>query len=125
MGLLGSRPSTALGTCFRGNDGLGLLICERALVSGHYELGLEVVKLWPSSCYIKHRSTPWYVLCIQALKQNRQHLSRYQRFTLAMGSPGAVHDVYRVFEMNRERWKVAALEKLQETAQDLFSSSVI
>jgi hypothetical protein len=37
-----------------------------------------------------------------------------------MGSPGAVHDAYRLFEMNRERWKVTALEKLQETAQDIF-----
>jgi catechol-2,3-dioxygenase len=36
-------------------------------------LGLDVVKLWPSSCYIKHPATPWYVVCIQALKQNRQH----------------------------------------------------
>src|SRR5262245_29260763 len=42
-------------------------------------LGLEVVKLWPSSCYVKHSATPWYVVCIQALKSNRQHLSRYQR----------------------------------------------
>jgi catechol 2,3-dioxygenase-like lactoylglutathione lyase family enzyme len=83
-------------------------------------LGLEVVKLWPSSCYVKHPSTPWYVVCIQALKQNRQHLSRYQRFTLAMGSPGAVHNAYRLFETHRESWKVAALEKLQETARDTF-----
>jgi catechol 2,3-dioxygenase-like lactoylglutathione lyase family enzyme len=83
-------------------------------------IGLEVVKLWPSSCYVKHPSTPWYVVCIQALKQNRQHLSRYQRFTLAMGSPGAVHNAYRLFETHRESWKVAALEKLQETAQDTF-----
>ena len=41
-------------------------------------LGLEVVKLWPSSCYIKHPATPWYVVCIQALKQNRQHLSEVE-----------------------------------------------
>jgi hypothetical protein len=25
-------------------------------------LGLEVVKLWPSSCYVKHPATPWYGL---------------------------------------------------------------
>ena len=57
-------------------------------------LGLEVVKLWPSSCYIKHPATPWYVVCLQALKQNRQYLSRYQRFTLAVDSVDAVYDTY-------------------------------
>ena len=61
-------------------------------------LGLEVVKLWPNSCYVKHPATPWYVVCLQALKQNRQHLSRYQRFTLAVESAGAVHAAYRSLE---------------------------
>lgn len=76
-------------------------------------LGLEVVKLWPSSCYVKHRATPWYVVCIQALKQNRQHLSRYQRFTLAVDSASAVHDAHRLLESNRESWKIKDLEKVE------------
>ena len=87
-------------------------------------LGLEVVKLWPSSCYIKHPATPWYVVCIQALKQNRQHLSRYQRFTLAVDSVDAVHDAYRSFETNRQAWKIKDLEKVEASPEDasfLFS----
>jgi catechol-2,3-dioxygenase len=87
-------------------------------------LGLEVVKLWPSSCYIKHPATPWYVVCIQALKQNRQHLSRYQRFTLAVDSVDAVHDAYRSFETNRRAWKIKDLEKVEASGEDasfLFS----
>jgi catechol-2,3-dioxygenase len=87
-------------------------------------LGLEVVKLWPSSCYIKHPATPWYVVCIQALKQNRQHLSRYQRFTLAVDSVNAVHDAYRSFETNRWAWKIKDLEKVEASGEDasfLFS----
>ncbi len=87
-------------------------------------LGLEVVKLWPSSCYIKHPATPWYVVCIQALKQNRQHLSRYQRFTLAVDSVDAVHDAYRSFEANRQAWKIKDLEKVEASGEDaafLFS----
>jgi catechol-2,3-dioxygenase len=87
-------------------------------------LGLEVVKLWPSSCYIKHPATPWYVVCIQALKQNRQHLSRYQRFTLAVDSVDAVHDAYRSFETNRRAWKIKDLEKVEACGEDasfLFS----
>ena len=87
-------------------------------------LGLEVVKLWPSSCYVKHPATPWYVVCIQALKQNRQHLSRYQRFTLAVDSVDAVHLAHRWFEANREAWKISALEKVEASAEEaafLFS----
>jgi catechol-2,3-dioxygenase len=79
-------------------------------------LGLEVVKLWPSSCYVKHPATPWYVVCIQALRQNRQLLSRYQRFTLALESASAVHDAYRLFEANRELWKIRDLEKVEASA---------
>ena len=87
-------------------------------------LGLEVVKLWPSSCYIKHPATPWYVVCIQALKQNRQHLSRYQRFTLAVDSVDAVHNAYRSFEAKRRDWKIKDLEEVDSHGEDasfLFS----
>ncbi len=87
-------------------------------------LGLEVVKLWPSSCYIKHPATPWYVVCIQALKQNRQRLSRYQRFTLAVDSVDSVHDAYRSFETNRRAWKIKDLDKVEASGEDasfLFS----
>jgi catechol 2,3-dioxygenase-like lactoylglutathione lyase family enzyme len=87
-------------------------------------LGLEVVKLWPSSCYVKHPATPWYVVCIQALKQNRQPLSRYQRFTLAVDSANAVHDAYRLFEANLRLWKINALEEIEASgdgASFLFS----
>jgi catechol 2,3-dioxygenase-like lactoylglutathione lyase family enzyme len=87
-------------------------------------LGLEVVKLWPNSCYVKHPITPWYVVCLQALKQNRQHLSRYQRFTLAVESAGAVHAAHRSFEANREVWEIKDLERVEASADEasfLFS----
>jgi catechol 2,3-dioxygenase-like lactoylglutathione lyase family enzyme len=87
-------------------------------------LGLEVVKLWPSSCYIKHPETPWYVVCLQALKENRQPLSRYQRFTLAVESDRAVHDAHRQFVANREAWKIKDLEAVETGAGEasfLFS----
>jgi catechol 2,3-dioxygenase-like lactoylglutathione lyase family enzyme len=83
-------------------------------------LGLEVVKLWPSSCYVKHPATPWYVVCIQALKQNRQPLSRYQRFTLALDSAARVHEAYRSFEANRRAWRIDHLEPIEESAAGTF-----
>jgi catechol 2,3-dioxygenase-like lactoylglutathione lyase family enzyme len=83
-------------------------------------LGLEVVKLWPSSCYVKHPATPWYVVCIQALKQNRQHLSRYQRFTLAVDSADTVHEAYRSFAANRRAWQITHLEPIEEGPTETF-----
>jgi hypothetical protein len=64
------------------------------------------------------------MVCLQALKQNRQHLSRYQRFTLAVESAGAVHVAYRSLEANREAWKIKDLEKVAAIAGEaslLFS----
>jgi catechol 2,3-dioxygenase-like lactoylglutathione lyase family enzyme len=78
-------------------------------------LGLEVVKLWPSSCYIKHPDTPWYVVCIQAQNPNRSRLSRYQRFTIALESPGAVRSAHHDFTANRDHWKLRALEEMNES----------
>lgn len=78
-------------------------------------LGLEVVKLWPSSCYVKHPDTPWYVVCIQAQNPNRRRLSRYQRFTVAVDCCAAVHEAHRIFAANGERWKIKHLDGITET----------
>lgn len=78
-------------------------------------LGLELVKLWPSSCYIKQPDTPWYVVCIQAQNPNRSCLSRYQRFTVALNSPNAVHDAYSELAANRDRWQLRELEDISES----------
>jgi len=75
-------------------------------------LGLEVVKLWPSSCYVKHPDTPWYIVCIHAQNANRRMLSRYQRFTMALASQTDVHAAHREFTANRENWKLQALEQV-------------
>jgi catechol 2,3-dioxygenase-like lactoylglutathione lyase family enzyme len=78
-------------------------------------LGLEVVKLWPSSCYVKHPNTPWYIVCIQTQNPNRPRLSRFQRFTIALESPSAVHDAHRTFTAKRDPWKLRALEDVQKS----------
>ena len=77
-------------------------------------LGLEIVKLWPSSCYVKHPDTPWYVVCIKAQNANRPRLSRYQRFTISVESRAAVHDAHREFTANRDNWKLRTLEEVCE-----------
>ena len=77
-------------------------------------LGLEVLKLWPSSCYVKHPDTSWYVVCIQAQNPNRPRLSRYQRFTVALESRDAVQHAHREFTQQRERWQLRELEAVTE-----------
>lgn len=81
-------------------------------------LSLEVVKLWPSSCYVKHPDTPWYVVCIQAQNPKRRRLSRYQRFTIALDSSGAVEEAHRDFAAHGENWKLTALDKLNTSDGD-------
>jgi catechol 2,3-dioxygenase-like lactoylglutathione lyase family enzyme len=81
-------------------------------------LGLEVVKLWPSSCYVKHPDTPWYVVCIQAQNPNRRRLSPYQRFTISLDSRSAVHEAYGLFTSNRHLWRLARIEKINEDPRE-------
>ena len=77
-------------------------------------LGLEVVKLWPRSCYVKHPATPWYVVCIRAQNANRRMLSRYQRFTVALGSRAEVHSAQRWFAADRQALQLRSLEEVIE-----------
>jgi hypothetical protein len=83
-------------------------------------LGLDVIKLWPSSCYVKHPSTPWYVVCIQAQSRSRQRLTRYQRFTLALESPDAVRAAHKTFAAHRQEWKINELDPIKETSDQIF-----
>lgn len=78
-------------------------------------LGLEVVKLWPSSCYVKHRDTPWYIVCIKAQNPNRPRLTRFQRFTIALDSPDAVRRAHHEFTVNLDRWQLRELEAIHES----------
>jgi hypothetical protein len=58
------------------------------------------------------------VVCIQALKPNHQHLSRYQRFTLSVASADAVHKAYQSFEANRRAWRIKDLEKVEANGEE-------
>jgi catechol 2,3-dioxygenase-like lactoylglutathione lyase family enzyme len=82
-------------------------------------LGLEIVKLWRSSLYVKHPATPWYVVCLQGVKGRRVRLGPRQRFTLALESADAVRRARREFERRRGEWRLSALEELQRVGDDL------
>jgi hypothetical protein len=69
---------------------------------------------------VKHAATPWYVVCLQALKQNRQPLTKYQRFTLSFAPSDAVHEAHRSFRLQRDRWRITNLEDIKDSAGETF-----
>jgi catechol-2,3-dioxygenase len=78
-------------------------------------LGLEVVQLWPNSIYVKHPTTPWYVVNLQSASEQRKYLTPLQRFTLALESKAAVNDAHRWLREHGKEFDITGLEDVQET----------
>jgi catechol 2,3-dioxygenase-like lactoylglutathione lyase family enzyme len=55
-------------------------------------LGLEIAAGFNTAQYIKHPSTPWYIVVLQ--RSPRQYLAPVNRFTLAMGSVAEVEQAH-------------------------------
>jgi catechol 2,3-dioxygenase-like lactoylglutathione lyase family enzyme len=62
-------------------------------------LGLEIAAGFNIAQYIKHPSTPWYIVVLQ--RSPRQYLAPVNRFTLAMGSVAEVEQAHHEFAMNK------------------------
>ncbi len=81
-------------------------------------LGLDVVS--PSSSvkphYIKHRSTPWYIVSLEVPREERKLLGRFQRFTVAVESAAAVEDAFRWLRENRDHLGITELEEIGQTS---------
>ncbi len=87
-------------------------------------LGFEIVQLWETSFYVKHPSTPWYVVCLNVPKENRNYLTRYQRYTLAVESSDAVHTTHRELTQKAGEIGITELEDVKEDSENtrfLFS----
>jgi catechol 2,3-dioxygenase-like lactoylglutathione lyase family enzyme len=63
-------------------------------------LGLEIAAGFNTAQYIKHPSTPWYIVVLQ--RSPRQYLAPVNRFTLAMGSVAEVEQAHHEFAMNKQ-----------------------
>jgi catechol 2,3-dioxygenase-like lactoylglutathione lyase family enzyme len=63
-------------------------------------LGLEIAAGFNTAQYIKHSSTPWYIVVLQ--RSPRQYLAPVNRFTLAMGSAAEVEQAHHEFAMNKQ-----------------------
>jgi catechol 2,3-dioxygenase-like lactoylglutathione lyase family enzyme len=74
-------------------------------------LGLEIAAGFSTAQYIKHPSTPWYVVVLQ--RSPRQYLAPVNRFTLQLGSAAAVEQAHGEFESNRNQLGITELGKLE------------
>jgi len=79
-------------------------------------LGLEVVSPSPSvrPHYIKHPSTPWYVVSLQKPAQERRLLTPLQRYTITVQSAAAVAEAHRWLEENGDELGVTQLGAIEE-----------
>ncbi len=77
-------------------------------------LGFEIVQLWKTSFYAKHPSTPWYIVCLNVPKENRNYLTRYQRYTLAVESADAVQNAHRELSERADEFGIREVEDVEE-----------
>jgi catechol 2,3-dioxygenase-like lactoylglutathione lyase family enzyme len=79
-------------------------------------LGLDVVSpsrsVKPS--YIKHPSTPWYVVSLERAPEMRVPLTPLQRFTVAVESRAALVEAHRLLKDRREKLGITELQDIQE-----------
>jgi catechol 2,3-dioxygenase-like lactoylglutathione lyase family enzyme len=84
-------------------------------------LGLDVVSPSPSvkPSYIKHPSTPWYIVSLQRAPETRVPLTRRQRFTVAVESPAALTEAHRQLKERGTEVGVTELEEIKETGDSV------
>jgi catechol 2,3-dioxygenase-like lactoylglutathione lyase family enzyme len=73
----------------------GTLECDDKDASSRFYrevLGLQIVGGGRISAYVKHPSTPWYIVVLPA--KRRTYLTRANRFTLTLESPAAVKQAH-------------------------------
>ena len=77
-------------------------------------LGLEVVQLWPSSIYLKHPLSPWYIVNLTVPKENRAYIGKWQRFTLSVESREDVKQAHEELKASARQFGIEQLEDVRE-----------
>jgi len=94
----------------------GTLQCDDKEASNrfyHEVLGLEIVGGGRQSTYIKHPSTPWYIVVLPG--RHRDYLSPVNRFTLKLASSGEVLEAHQRFRESGKEIGVTHVEEVQQT----------
>ena len=86
-------------------------------------LGLEVVQLWPSSIYVKHPESPWYIVNLP-FRAEPILPTRAQRFVLALESPAEVAEAHHWFSRSADKLGITTVDAIQtsnDNAAFIFS----
>lgn len=75
-------------------------------------LGLQIVGGGRISAYIKHPSTPWYIVVLPA--RRRRHLTPLNRFTLTVAAPAAVEEAHREFSAAGNAAGITGVEDVRQ-----------
>jgi len=80
-------------------------------------LGLDVVSPVPNvpPRYIKHPSTPWYIVSLEVPSENRIPQLPSQRFTIAVESAAAVGEAHDWLDKSGDRLGVTELGEIKES----------
>lgn len=76
-------------------------------------LGLEIAAGFNTAQYIKHPSSPWYIVVLQ--RTPRQYLAPVNRFTLLLGSAIEVEQAHREFAEKGDSLGISELRELENT----------
>ena len=81
-------------------------------------LGLDVITHVPTvrPHDVKHPSTPWYVVSLEVSPRNKHYQTPLQRYTIAVGSAGALAEAHREFIARREEFGATTIDDIREVA---------
>jgi catechol-2,3-dioxygenase len=103
----------------------GTLQCNNKEASDRFYkeiLGLDIVGGGRHSTYIKHPSTPWYVVVLPM--PQREYLAPVNRFTLKLGSPEEVEKAHHTFSQQSNPYGITEtwdLERKNGQTSFIFS----
>jgi catechol-2,3-dioxygenase len=103
----------------------GTLQCNNKEASDRFYkeiLGLDIVGGGRHSTYIKHPSTPWYVVVLPM--PQREYLAPVNRFTLKLGSPEEVEKAHHTFSQQSNPYRITEtwdLERKNGQTSFIFS----
>ena len=92
---------------------------DKALAFYRDVLGLEIAGGGRISTYIKHASTPWYIVVLPMKK--RRYLAPVNRFTLKLSGPDAVEAARKELFGSKSVTEVFELERKNGGACFLFT----
>jgi len=93
----------------------GTLQCDDKKASERFYrdvLGLEIVGGGRMSVYIRHPSTPWYIVVLPG--RRRRYLSPSNRFTLKVASPEDVEESHLEFTRSGKEFGITQLEDIEK-----------